>query len=490
MSQSLASILAAAFLLAGSAWAQTPSPWGELARNDLAAIREALLENHPGPVDPLNPGYRTWLDDGYEAALAMTDEITSLDGHLAVLRYYTSGFDDGHIGFESFHSRSWVRWPRFTVALRQGRFFVDHVDRDEDRYPSVGDEVLSCDGVQLEERLATEVMPYDGAIPSLEASRTRSAPYVLVDAHNPFWTRPSDCLVRDTSGTERTIELGWWGIARETVRPLLERAVYGPAPGFGVREMDDETVWISLPTFSGGDRENVARLEALSGQMPTFRDHDLIVLDVRGNTGGSSGLAYSILQGLYGEAYGDYLYSLDPYSPRVEWRASESNADFIETSTLPRFTPGSSQHRYVTGLIATLRDAAASGRDLVDVDGSSGDDPKEALPEVENPVSGTVVLLTDGWCGSACLDFADQLLPVPGVVHLGTATFADAVYIDNQGIVVPSQLGVFGFSMKVWRDRPRAHNQPYLPAIAYPGLTFDTELVEAWVLETARAVTP
>ncbi|MDP2481510.1 MAG: hypothetical protein Q8W49_13550, partial [Candidatus Palauibacterales bacterium] len=35
--------------------ADRPGPWTELTRRDLAAMRETLLENHPGPVDPQNP---------------------------------------------------------------------------------------------------------------------------------------------------------------------------------------------------------------------------------------------------------------------------------------------------------------------------------------------------------------------------------------------------------------------------------------------------
>ena len=41
---------------------------------------------------------------------------------------------------------------------------------------------------------------------------------------------------------------------------------------------------------------------------------------------------------------------------------------------------------------------------------------------------GRVLLLTDGDCASACLDFADLVLQLPGTTHLGLPTSADAVF--------------------------------------------------------------
>jgi len=83
------------------AMAQTAAsrPWVALTRGDLASIHETILENHPGPVDPLNPGYRRWLEDGYRRALALADSVENLDGLKAVLSFYTSGFEDGHMAW-------------------------------------------------------------------------------------------------------------------------------------------------------------------------------------------------------------------------------------------------------------------------------------------------------------------------------------------------------------------------------------------------------
>ena len=38
--------------------AAPPSPWPDIAVQDLTAMHDLIRDNHPGPVDPANPGFR------------------------------------------------------------------------------------------------------------------------------------------------------------------------------------------------------------------------------------------------------------------------------------------------------------------------------------------------------------------------------------------------------------------------------------------------
>jgi hypothetical protein len=38
--------------------------------------------------------------------------------------------------------------------------------------------------------------------------------------------------------------------------------------------------------------------------------------------------------------------------------------------------------------------------------------------------------------------------------------------------------------MKVYRNRPRKHNQPYVPTIEYRGTEWDTHTVQTWLIDT------
>ena len=66
---------------------------------------------------------------------------------------------------------------------------------------------------------------------------------------------------------------------------------------------------------------------------------------------------------------------------------------------------------------------------------------------------------------------------------MGRETSADAVYIDNRAMALPSGLGFLGFSMKVYRGRVRGNNEPYRPARVWPGDIRDTAALEKWILE-------
>lgn len=465
------------------------NPWAQITKRDLAAIRQTLLENHPGPVDPLNPDYRNWLEDGYQRAMAMADSVESLDGVVATLSFYTSGFEDGHLAWGSSFERSEVIWPGFVVALRGGRFIVDRVAPGAAKGGiAVGAEVLSCDGERLHDRLVNEVMPFYEGIPTLEASRVRLAPRVLVDDRNPFIRRPHKCRVRaDAQGPTTEVELAWQWIGRAELESMMEQASYGNGvQDFAILHPADGVAWITIPSFNETKNQNRAGLEKVIAGLPAVRNSRLIVFDVRGNRGGNSAWAYHLLVPLFGKEYVQKVEEKVGGREYVEWRASKSNADFIERSTVPRYAPGSPGRESMQALVDTLRKAAAAGEDLVRIGTlpPSGQATKVLLPP--DPLGKRVILLTDGWCASACLDFADQLLAIPGVRHAGAPTYADAAYIDNRGITLPSHLGYFTFSMKVYRDRPRGNNEPYVPTLRYNGDRWNLGALQQWLLGVAQ----
>jgi len=102
------------------------------------------------------------------------------------------------------------------------------------------------------------------------------------------------------------------------------------------------------------------------------------------------------------------------------------------------------------------------------------------MASAPNPVKGQVYILTRG-CGSACLDFLDLALIVPGVTQIGLPTLADAIYTETSGLVpLPSGLSGLGYSMKKIIRR-RQHNQWYEPKIRWPGGPMTDEAVAAWI---------
>jgi len=100
-------------------------------------------------------------------------------------------------------------------------------------------------------------------------------------------------------------------------------------------------------------------------------------------------------------------------------------------------------------------------------------------------------LITDSDCVSSCLDFADAVRRLPGVKHLGQTTNADTLFMEVRHVELPSKLGVLVVSQKVYRNRLRGHNQPWVPHLEYEGQIGDTETLRPWVLKNAgQASTP
>ncbi len=95
------------------------------------------------------------------------------------------------------------------------------------------------------------------------------------------------------------------------------------------------------------------------------------------------------------------------------------------------------------------------------------------------------ILVTDSDCVSSCLDFADAVRLLPGMKHVGHTTNADTLFMEVRSVDLPSKLGSLVVAQKVYRNRPRGHNQPLVPHLEYDGRISDTETLRPWVLKNA-----
>ena len=235
----------------------------------------------------------------------------------------------------------------------------------------------------------------------------------------------------------------------------------------GIRELAGVT-FVSLPNMNAtGKDEFFAELEA---RRDALRQARLLVLDVRGNSGGSSAVGERALSILFGQ---DLVGRIsESFDWTVDWRASPGNAEELRR-----------QARADDGDLPREIDAAIGrGDDFVRRSGS----PVRLRGRAPlTPFRGDVFLLTDGACASACLDFADIARRLPRVMHVGQPTSGDAIYIDNRQQPLPSGLAALSFGMKVYRNRVRGHNQWYAPALQWPGGAMTDEAVAAWLVDLA-----
>jgi hypothetical protein len=96
----------------------------------------------------------------------------------------------------------------------------------------------------------------------------------------------------------------------------------------------------------------------------------------------------------------------------------------------------------------------------------------------KKPVSAKIVIVIDHACGSACLDFIDEMMSLDtGLTLGGEATAADSLYMEKREASLPSQRGTFIFPIKVYRGRALGYNVHYVPHITVTDVQ-DTKSVQ------------
>ena len=133
--------------------------WSENAVADLREVRSLIEANTPGPVDPLNPGYRRWLEIGFVQAMDMARKASGEDSYIGALRFYTNGFRDDHLGVNSTVEDYTMKWPLFVTGMDDdGKQRVRFAD--EDSPVPVGAELVGCDGKDADALLHDRVLRY------------------------------------------------------------------------------------------------------------------------------------------------------------------------------------------------------------------------------------------------------------------------------------------------------------------------------------------
>lgn len=469
---------------------QAPDPlWADLAHRDLQAIHDTLLANHPGPVDTVNTAFADWLERGFRRASAMADSVTGPADMLTTLRYYVAGFGDGHTSLNVWWEPSYLQWPGFVAGLVGDRFLVHSTAASwSAELPPSGAEIISCDGTPVASLVRERVMPYRDIDVGVTSYVVRNAPYLFVHAGDRWLPRPESCALRMAEGVaegERVYDLAWSWIRRSELeeRIAAARQSVGRADSTSLTEYDSGQYWVRLPTFAPAGADE-ARMRDVIARMPSLRDTRLVVFDVRGNGGGTSQWGEDLVEGLFGaelKRWGECRNGVN--EGYALWRASAGNLAYLRRLSPQleaRFGPDSDIHGAFSQLVTDMAAALKAGRPLVrqpDPEAKAGACPQSRPP----PPDASVVLLTDAVCASACLDFADVLLAMPGVVHVGRQTAADAVYMDVRSVALPGGLGSFILGQKVYRGRVRGHNEPYTPSHRFDGDISDTAALRAWI---------
>ena len=451
-------------------------PWALMAERDVRAMHEQIRDHHPGPVDPLNPKFNEWLEQGLEQSLERARAARSYAEYANALRFYAGGFRDGHLGVFFGIAPTEAFWPRFILGRRGEAFVVTRVAEGEKDVPPAGSVLVDCDGSTPLQLLERELYPLHAG-PLLESTADVVAPLLLMRG-----MPPKQCRFRVGEET-KTYELRYRRIPADALAKLREP---DPAPA-GVRRVAAGGVWVSIPSFQGADGETAAALRKIVEEAPSWRDAPFVVFDVRGNRGGNSSWGVNILYGLYGEPFLNAALAGKPGTPRsyADWRVSAHNLAMVRDNIASLTAQLGPEARPTLGLKNVeqgMVEALAKGTAMLHFKDEATVHPERTEPVPPPAFAGKVILLTDGRCASACLDFADLTYRLPRFTHAGRMTSADSVYMETRSVTLPSGMASLSIPTKVYRNRIRGHNEPYTPRWKYEGDVGETPAVEKWLV--------
>lgn len=469
----------------------SPAPvarnWAETLRSDATALHALIIDSHPGVHDALNPDFRARADAALAATLSRADATTDAGGWWWALRGLAASFDDGHVQVALTEQGAGfpTRWPGFLTAYRDDRQVVVAREGDLPSLPPPGARLLDCDGVPAGRLAEQRIGAFRGRW-FLESQRAILGDWMFLSPSNPWIAEMTACRF-EVEGETRQYALTWSPIDAEPLRAYrLALAARAPAD-FSLTRIEGGGAWISLPGFNGDPSSDAHRaLTRIVSEMEAEREGlhtaPFVVLDLRGNGGGSSHWSREIAGIIWDEAWLDAHRPVPPDS--IDWRASAGNLAAIQAYVDDWTAQGEAEARiaWAREVAAGMRAALAAGQPLwIDRSASSGSPSiPPAQGAIDPPGPGRIYVLTDGFCASACLDALD-LWKSLGAVQIGRETSADTTYMDTRTARLPSGMAQVTLPMKIWRGRSRGNNVPERPTHRFEGDIRDTAALKTWV---------
>lgn len=485
-------LLGAAALMLTNAVAAA-QPWPEQVVTDAQAIHDVLLDSHPGVYNTSDPGFVGQLEAGLVEARERARQVSDFAGYAAALQGYIARFDDGHVTLQLTDGAPDTQryWPRFLTGYQAGRHMVMSRD-DQDGVPGLGTELVSCDGVAADVLAQAQVGQFTGRW-FLSATRARRAGMLFLDDGNPFRARSRECVFR-VGGVLQNQILSWVAISAGEAKQRLDQTGPHTREPIAKRSFGERGVWLVLSSFDiYPPNSSYAALTVLLDGMRTagpaaIRAAVPVVLDLRGNTGGSSHWSKRLADIIWGPGCAE---TVDLAVEAIDWRTSQANiAHFAQVLTMLKVQaePDRALISELEAIVNGMSAARGRGEKLWRL--PVGPPAAAQSPAQANRAGGQaplIYVLTDAMCASACLDAVD-LWKALGAIQVGQETSADTLYMDVRTVALPAGHASIHVPTKVYRGRQRGSNEPQKPLHYYPSDMNDTRALKTWILSLPESL--
>lgn len=469
-------LVAASLFAAGVAMAaeppQTPEQWQHAAVADIEAAYQLTLDNHPGTYDPANPGFATHLAEARKLGLQLATQVRDGAGYQAALAGFNAAIHDGHAGVEFTRplAAQW-RWPGFVAAWRGDSMYVYATVPGG---PVAGSKIEQCDGQAVAKLAETNVFAYQGRSEE-RGSWWITAREVFTDAGNPFIKLPSVCSF-SKDGKRFSMTLAWSPIDNDMLR-WRQQSYNGDVLPVGLTEPRPHLYWAAMPNFQPDEPQRAAyraMYEALRLHPGRYQQADAVVIDLRGNHGGSSLWSQDFARALWGDDAVAQHERANLSQQQVWWRASSGNVAHVRW--LAGMLDGQGRADIAAGVreVAKQMQLALERGDKFFVTGDKK--PPVAAAELQaSAFNRPVYVIVPGQCASACLDALDVFTMFPNTKLIGAPSSADSTYMEVRYQLLDSGLVRVVIPNKVYVGRPRASGQFYSPQIEVNDLEWSTE---------------
>lgn len=455
--------------------------WNVLARADVAAALQLIEENHPGASPQLGDlDFQRRLAAARALANQRLPLVKDYGGHAAIISGVANAFGDGHIASSALLTRGRRTWAGLVVTRTGGRWLIGGQDAQPGEPDLKGARLVACDGREADQ-MARELIGGFYTDPGNEAGMIGYAPNLLLDHNNPFVARPKRCRFETPAGASVDHVLRWRPALLATVEKLIVQVVPRPRAGMGVSRFAGGH-WIALETLSNAATAVVGEVRA---QEAALRAAPMVVLDLRGNSGGNSQYADEIARVLVGGARFAAVNNGTSRCEGMYWRVSRDNS--LALRRFARDLPADRAAQWLAQADALETAVPAGALFSPALPACARQDGRAAPPMPSRlpppAMRGRLILLTDRTCFSSCL-MATSLFRRLGALHVGEATDMGTRYMEVRTIKLPSGLRTFSTMQKVALGM--GDFGPYAPATVYPGRLDEEEKLKAWVAALPR----
>lgn len=458
----------------------TPEQWRAAALRDIRAGYEVTLANHAGAVDPHNPAFLQNLERARAQGEALAAKVADASGYLAALLRFSAVIEDGHAGVYpafDFDEITLTRWPGFVAAWR-GDLFVYAAQGDAAR---AGERIVSCDGKPARRLLEENVFGYFGRVKE-EGQWWSQSRNLFRDFGNPFAPLPQRCVFeQDGRQAERVLDWRATPGKESPVSTWRSESVNGKPLPVGLTEPRPKLFWAAMPTFQPDEKGRAAYralYRQVLGERGRFLDANAVVVDLRGNQGGSSTWSRDFAAALWGE--GRLMRRIEAATAEQEvwYRASPDNIAYFQELTR-KFTGQGEQASasWSANLAQKMAAARAAGRPyhVNRTEAAAGAaDPQRDQPGDPAAFTRPLYVIVPGNCASACLDAIDYFKLFPNTKLVGAPSSADSTYMEVRHERLPGGLALVIVPTKLYVNRPRGNGVFYRPDIPVTALQWST----------------